>query len=75
MPLILMPPVRLPEQGYSVLELFQALEGTRVTILYPKGKVSEVQEQQLTTNGQNIRALEVDGTFDDCQGAGEEGIQ
>jgi len=38
-----------------------------VTILYPKGKVSEVQEQQLTTNGRNIRALEVDGTFDDCQ--------
>jgi len=40
---------------------------TRVTILYPKGKVSEIQEQQLTTNGQNIRALEIDGTFDDCQ--------
>src|SRR5690606_30678654 len=43
------------------------VEGTRVTILYPKGKVSDVQELQLTTNGQNIRALEVDGTFDDCQ--------
>jgi len=40
---------------------------TRVTILYPKGKVSPIQEQQLTTNGQNIRAVEVDGTFDDCQ--------
>jgi threonine synthase len=40
---------------------------TRVTILYPKGKVSQIQELQLTTNGQNIRALEVDGTFDDCQ--------
>ena len=40
---------------------------TRVTILYPKGKVSDIQELQLTTNGQNIRALEIDGTFDDCQ--------
>jgi threonine synthase len=38
-----------------------------VTILYPKGKVSDIQELQLTTNGQNIRALEIDGTFDDCQ--------
>jgi threonine synthase len=38
-----------------------------VTILYPKGKVSPIQELQLTTNGQNIRALEIEGTFDDCQ--------
>jgi len=46
---------------------FLGVPNTRVTILYPKGKVSGIQEQQLTTNGQNIRALEVDGTFDDCQ--------
>ena len=36
-------------------------------VLYPKGKVSEIQEKQFTTLGQNITALEVDGTFDDCQ--------
>jgi threonine synthase len=41
--------------------------GTRVVILYPKGKVSGLQEKQLTTLGDNITALEVDGTFDDCQ--------
>ncbi|MGJ1386319.1 threonine synthase [Sphingobacterium spiritivorum] len=55
------------DTGGAVALGFLGVEGTRVTILYPKGKVSEVQEQQLTTNGQNIRALEVDGTFDDCQ--------
>jgi len=43
------------------------VEGTRVTILYPKGKVSLIQELQLTANGKNIRAIEIDGTFDDCQ--------
>ena len=43
------------------------MPGIEVVILYPKGKVSEVQEQQLTTLGQNITALEVDGVFDDCQ--------
>ena len=36
-------------------------------VLYPKGKVSEIQEKQFTTLGRNITALEVDGTFDDCQ--------
>ena len=36
-------------------------------VLYPKGKVSEIQEKQFTTLGQNITAIEVDGTFDDCQ--------
>src|SRR5690606_23151868 len=41
--------------------------GTRVVILYPKGKVSGLQEKQLTTLGDNITALEIDGTFDDCQ--------
>lgn len=55
------------DTGGAVALGFLGVEGTRVTILYPKGKVSKVQEDQLTTNGQNIRALEVDGTFDDCQ--------
>lgn len=55
------------DTGGAVASGFLGVEGTRVTILYPKGKVSKVQEEQLTTNGQNIRALEVEGTFDDCQ--------
>lgn len=55
------------DTGGAVALGFLGVPGTRVTILYPKGKVSKVQEQQLTTNGQNIRAIEVDGTFDDCQ--------
>jgi threonine synthase len=46
---------------------FLGVEGVNVIILYPKGKVSPIQELQLTTCGQNITALEVDGTFDDCQ--------
>ena len=41
--------------------------GIEVVILYPKGKVSHIQELQLTTQGQNITALEIDGVFDDCQ--------
>lgn len=55
------------DTGGAVALGFLGVPNTRVTILYPKGNVSDVQEQQLTTNGQNIRALEVDGTFDDCQ--------
>ncbi|GAB3915257.1 threonine synthase [Mucilaginibacter boryungensis] len=55
------------DTGGAVALGFLGVPNTRVTILYPKGKVSGMQEQQLTTNGQNIRALEVDGTFDDCQ--------
>ncbi|MEH6304846.1 threonine synthase [Olivibacter sp. CPCC 100613] len=55
------------DTGGAVALGFLGVEGTRVTILYPKGKVSPIQEQQLTRNGQNIRALEIDGTFDDCQ--------
>lgn len=55
------------DTGGAVALGFLEVQGTRVTILYPKGKVSKVQEEQLTTNGHNIRALEVDGTFDDCQ--------
>ncbi|PQL92218.1 threonine synthase [Apibacter sp. wkB309] len=55
------------DTGGAVALGFLGVEGTRVTILYPKGKISEIQRKQLTTNGQNIRALEVNGTFDDCQ--------
>lgn len=55
------------DTGGAVALGFLGVEGTRVTILYPKGKVSKVQEDQLTKNGNNIRALEVNGSFDDCQ--------
>ncbi len=55
------------DTGGAVALGFLGVPDTRVTILYPKGKVSEIQELQLTTNGQNIRAIEIDGTFDDCQ--------
>lgn len=55
------------DTGGAVALGFLGVPNTRVTILYPKGKVSEIQELQLCTNGQNIRALEIDGTFDDCQ--------
>jgi threonine synthase len=55
------------DTGGAVALGFLGVPGTRVTILYPKGKVSGIQELQLTTNGQNVRAVEIDGTFDDCQ--------
>jgi threonine synthase len=55
------------DTGGAVALGFLGVPNTRVTILYPKGNVSDIQELQLTTNGQNIRALEIDGTFDDCQ--------
>ena len=55
------------DTGGAVANGFLGVEGIDVIILYPKGKVSKVQEQQLTTLGQNITALEVDGVFDDCQ--------
>jgi threonine synthase len=50
-----------------VASAFHNVPGTRVVILYPKGKVSGLQEKQLTALGGNITALEVDGSFDDCQ--------
>lgn len=55
------------DTGGAVALGFLGVPNTRVTILYPKGKVSEIQELQLCANGQNIRAIEVEGTFDDCQ--------
>ncbi len=55
------------DTGGAVANGFLGVKGVNVVILYPSGKVSQVQEKQLTTLGQNITALEVDGTFDDCQ--------
>lgn len=55
------------DTGGAVAMGFYQVPGIRVTILYPSGKVSAVQEKQLTTLGNNITALEVNGTFDDCQ--------
>jgi threonine synthase len=55
------------DTGSAVANGFFGVEGTEVVILYPSGKVSASQEKQLTTYGGNITALEVDGTFDDCQ--------
>lgn len=55
------------DTGGAVASAFHGVPGTRVIILYPKGKVSGLQEKQLTTLGGNITALEIDGTFDDCQ--------
>ena len=55
------------DTGGAVANGFLGVEGVHVVILYPSGKVSDIQERQLTTLGQNITALEVEGTFDDCQ--------
>jgi threonine synthase len=55
------------DTGGAVASGFYGVEGVQVVILYPSGKVSSVQELQLTTLGKNITALEVDGSFDDCQ--------
>ena len=55
------------DTGGAVASGFLGVNGVEVVILYPSGKVSDIQERQLTTLGQNITALEVDGVFDDCQ--------
>ncbi|MGA0846425.1 MAG: threonine synthase, partial [Luteolibacter sp.] len=55
------------DTGGAVASAFHRVPGTRVVILYPSGMVSGLQEKQLTALGDNITALEVDGTFDDCQ--------
>ena len=55
------------DTGGAVANGFYDVDGVEVVILYPSGKVSSVQEKQLTTLGKNIHALEVSGTFDDCQ--------
>jgi threonine synthase len=55
------------DTGSAVANGFLGVEGIHVFVLYPKGKVSSIQESQFTTLGQNITAIEVDGVFDDCQ--------
>ena len=55
------------DTGSAVANGLLGVEGIRVYVLYPRGKVSEIQEKQFTTLGRNVTALEVDGTFDDCQ--------
>jgi threonine synthase len=55
------------DTGGAVASAFHRIAGTRVVILYPRGKVSGLQEKQLTALGENITALEIDGSFDDCQ--------
>ena len=55
------------DTGSAVANGFLGVPGINVVILYPSGKVSNIQEKQLTTLGQNITALEIEGTFDDCQ--------
>jgi len=55
------------DTGSAVANGFLGVEGINVFVLYPKGKVSPIQECQFTTLGQNVTALEIDGVFDDCQ--------
>lgn len=55
------------DTGSAVANGFLGVPGTRVIVLYPSGKVSDIQEKQFTTLGKNITALEIEGTFDDCQ--------
>lgn len=55
------------DTGSAVANGFLGVDGIHVYVLYPKGKVSQIQESQFTTLGKNITALEIDGTFDDCQ--------
>ena len=55
------------DTGSAVAYGFHGIPNTRVVLLYPSGKVSRLQEQQLTTAGDNVMALEVEGDFDDCQ--------
>lgn len=55
------------DTGSAVANGFLGVDGIEVYVLYPKGKVSDIQESQFTTLGKNITAIEIDGTFDDCQ--------
>ena len=55
------------DTGGAVARGFLGIKGIEVVILYPSGKVSDIQERQLTTLGQNISAIQLDGSFDDCQ--------
>src|SRR2546429_477198 len=62
------------DTGSAVAHGFLGVPGIRVVILYPSRHISEAQEKQFTTLGENITALEVAGTFDDCQRLGEQGV-
>ena len=64
---VTVPVAKSGDTGGAVANGFLGVRGVDVVILYPSGKVSDIQEKQLTTLGQNITALEVDGVFDDCQ--------
>ncbi len=55
------------DTGSAVAQAFLGLENTRIVVLFPDGQVSEIQERQFTTLGDNVQALAVQGTFDDCQ--------
>jgi threonine synthase len=55
------------DTGSAVASAFDDVAGARVVLLYPNGRISPLQERQLTTGGPNVRALAVDGAFDDCQ--------
>ncbi len=55
------------DTGSAVADAFLGLENTRIVVLFPDGQVSDLQERQFTTLGENVRALAVQGTFDDCQ--------
>lgn len=55
------------DTGSAIANGFYCIEGINVFVLYPSGKVSEIQEKQFTTLGKNVFALEINGTFDDCQ--------
>ena len=63
------------DTGSAVAQGFLNVGGIKVIILYPQGKVSDLQEKQLTTMGNNITALEIQGTFDDCQRLAKEAFQ
>jgi threonine synthase len=62
------------DTGGAVAQGFYKKDNIKVCILYPKGKVSDVQEKQLTTLGENVSAFEIDGTFDDCQALVKQGF-
>ncbi len=62
------------DTGGAVAAGFHGVEGIEVVILYPEGKVSRVQEQQLTTLGGNVTTLELRGTFDDCQALAKQAL-
>ncbi len=63
------------DTGGAVAQAFAGLAGVRVAVLYPRGKVSPLQEKQFTTLGGNIQALAVDGDFDDCQRLAKEAFR